>query len=86
MKHDIGKLEERIRGIDKKMKRTESLYEILNPIIHRPGWTTLAEVQFMNLALDALESHADGLTKLQTQLIQAANAVEPAKTSGTAAA
>ena len=81
MKHDIGKLEERIVAVDRKVKRLESLHGVLNPIIHRPGWTTLPEFKLVNLALDSMESHADSLFSLQRQLVEAAGQIGQSETA-----
>jgi hypothetical protein len=75
MAHDIAKLEQRIAAVDQKIKRLESLDGLLNPIIHRPGWTTIAEFNLVILALDALDRHADSLSALQSQLVSAAKQV-----------
>jgi hypothetical protein len=75
MEHDIAKLEKRIRAFDEKKHHLESLDSLLGAIIHRPGWTSIAESALVNLALDTLESHADSIAQIQKQLVQAAGQV-----------
>jgi hypothetical protein len=80
MAHDIKKLEPRIVAVDRKLMGLESIHGLLGPIIHRPGWTTVAEYSLVNVALDAMERHADSLSALLTQLVSAANQVDPGPT------
>src|SRR5471032_1222613 len=47
----------------------------LIPVIHRPGWTTLAEVTLVNGLVDALISHTEVITDLHSALIRGAQAV-----------
>jgi hypothetical protein len=75
MNHDIAKLEKRIRAFDEKKRHLESLDALLGAIIHRPGWTTVAESSLVNLALDTLESHADSIAHIQKHLVHAAGEV-----------
>ena len=75
MEHDIAKLEKRIRAFDEKKRNLESLDSLLGSIIHRPGWTSIAESSLVNLVLDTLESHADSIANIQKQLVQAAGQV-----------
>lgn len=77
MKHDIGKLEERITALDHKKRQLDSLHAALTPIIHRPGWTTLAELSLVHLALDAMEQHVDSIASIHNQLVIAAQQVDP---------
>jgi hypothetical protein len=79
MGHDIAKLEQRMIAVDQKVKRLESIHSVLGPIVHRPGWTTIAEYNLVNLALDALERHVDSLSTLQSQLLSAADQVAPVR-------
>jgi hypothetical protein len=76
MAHDIGKLEERIRAFDLKISQLESLHARLGPIVHGPGWTSLAEFALVNLAMDALESHANSISHTQTELVRCAQLIE----------
>ena len=76
MTHDIGKLDERIRTFDLKMSQLGSLHGRLGPIIHGPGWTSIAEFALVNLAIDALESHASSLSRTQTELVRCAQLIE----------
>ena len=75
MAHDTAELEQRMVTVDQKIKRLESVQGLLGPIIHRPGWTTIAEYNLVILALDALERHVDSLSALQSQLVSAAQQI-----------
>jgi hypothetical protein len=75
MEHDIAKLEARLRAVDKKREALASLHSQLVPIIHRPGWTTIAEYNLVSLAVDAVELHLDGIANLQGKLLSAAESV-----------
>lgn len=75
MEHDIAKLERRIRAHDERIQSFESLSGLLNPIIHRGGWTTIAEWAFMNLGLEVMERQLEVLANLRAQLVEAAQSV-----------
>ena len=47
----------------------------LVPIIHRPGWTTLAEVTLVSGMVEAMNKHVDVLTGLHAALVRGAQAV-----------
>ena len=44
-------------------------------IIHKPGWTTLPEVLFMNIIVDAAQRAADDARRLRGALLEGARAV-----------
>jgi hypothetical protein len=75
MKHDIGKLEERLRSVDKKVKALE-IYSPFGPIIHRPGWTTIAEYSLFMLAVDAMEQHVSSINSILEGLLRAAQQID----------
>ena len=52
----------------------ESFNQLLN-IIHRPGWTTIAEGQFFEAALDSITAHSQLLTNAHQQLLAASDSV-----------
>jgi hypothetical protein len=80
MKHDIGKLEERLRGVDQKLEALE-IYSPFGPIIHRPGWTTIAEYSLFTVAVDALEQHVSSIYSIRDGLLRAAQQVDPGPVS-----
>jgi hypothetical protein len=80
MDHDIAKLENRLHEVDKKRDALASLHAQLVPIIHRPGWTTIAEYNLVLLAVDAVELHLDSIANLHGKLLSAAESVDPGPT------
>lgn len=75
MEHDIAKLERRLRTHDERLQSFESLWGLLNPIIHQPWFTSVAEWNFLNVGLEAMEQQLEVLANLRTQLVQAAQSV-----------
>lgn len=75
MEHDVSKLEKRIRAHHDKLRNMESLPDQLIGIIHGPGWTSIAEWAFVMLAMDALEQHVESISRIQRQLVEAAQSV-----------
>ncbi len=76
MEHDIAKLEQRLRQIDRKREAIQSLHTSLNPIIHRPGWTTLPEFELVMLTLENLEHQLSGVERTQTTLVNIAQHID----------
>lgn len=76
MEHDIAKLEQRLRHIDRKREAIQSIHTVLGPIIHRPGWTTIAEFELVMLTLDNLEHQLSGVERTQTALVNIAQHVD----------
>lgn len=75
--HDLVRLEERIkelRGHMSRMSITEDLDELLN-IIHRPGWTTPAEMLLVAGLVDAMHEHAQAFATLRQTLVNGSRAV-----------
>jgi hypothetical protein len=65
MEHDIDKLASLIRGLQHAIAKlaTDNHTEELMRIIHKPGWTTLAEFGLMLAGLEAAQSHAETLAR-----------------------
>ncbi len=55
-------------------EKTAGVADLLT-IIHKPGWTTQPELQFVNAILDSMTAQAKGLVGLQQNLMTAAAAV-----------
>jgi hypothetical protein len=53
----------------------DDFYNNLINIIHRPGWTTPAEVLFFESVVDSIVAQTQHLAQLQQQLMAAAEAV-----------
>lgn len=50
-------------------------FEELISIIHRPGWTTLAEFAFFTGIVDSMTAHAKALTGLKQVLLEGSREV-----------
>ncbi len=76
MEHDIAKLEHRLRHIDRKKETLESVHSLLNPYIHKPGWTTTAEYELVMLALDNIEFQLSSVERIQRALVSVAQQID----------
>jgi hypothetical protein len=78
MEHDIDKLVTGIRGLQQAIAKlaTDNHTEELMRIIHRPGWTTVAEFKLVSGMLDSAQDHAEALSRHLRNLIQGARQVE----------
>lgn len=75
-KDQLSHLEQRIRHLITVTKSvTNDDHEELLTIIHKPGWTTLAEVALVTNAVDHLIRHTETLTEARKGLIEGARAV-----------
>ena len=74
---DVTELEERIRATGECLAqlKTENFTEEFLQIIHRPGWTSVAESLFVRHMLNAVDQHAKALNQLQQGLLEASRAV-----------
>jgi hypothetical protein len=74
---DVTELEERIKATGESLAqlKTETFTEELLKIIHRPGWTSVAESLFARHMLSSVEQHAKALNQLQQGLLEASRAV-----------
>jgi hypothetical protein len=53
----------------------DDFYDQMIVIIHRAGWTTIAEGIFFEAALDAIVAHTKQLAQAHQQILSAADAV-----------
>ena len=81
MEHDIAKLEHRLRHIDRKRETIESISSLMDPFIHKPGWTTVAEFDLVMLTLDTLEYQLSSIERTQRSLVSAAHRIGDGQTS-----
>jgi len=78
--HDgkIKALEGHLKQLSDKLAsfngHSQQLSELI-PVIHRPGWTTLAEVTLVNGLVEAMIKHTDVIAELHSTLIRGAQAV-----------
>ncbi|HLG65578.1 MAG TPA: hypothetical protein VKY19_26900 [Ktedonosporobacter sp.] len=76
--HNIAHLEARmkeLRTLLATMGDTTDFDELI-VIIHRPGWTTIAEHLLVDGLVDAIQEHAKALTHLRQTLLHGSRAVE----------
>jgi len=73
----IQHFERKIREMKKAFAALpgDDFHEQLIIVIHRPGWTTIAEGQFFEAAVDSIRAQAQLLAQMQQQLMAAANSV-----------
>ncbi len=75
MQHDLKRLEEKADRLDASIVIIVGLGGKIPPIIHRPGWTTIAEFALVENTLDALQSQVDAVYDQYRKLIAAAELV-----------
>lgn len=77
MKHDIAGLEKKLRTIQKGMADLgkQNLTDDFIQIIHRPGWTTVAEFMLVSAMADSLQKQLEAAGAHCKQLMEAANRV-----------
>ena len=77
MTHDIGDLERKIRALDAVISKLQDAKhsERLLQIIHKPGWTTPRENEFVHAYTDSLHTHVVTLHKEFDALITIAEKV-----------
>jgi hypothetical protein len=73
LKHLDSGIEEVRRGW-RKLADDDDLAELLK-VIHRPGWTTPAEVAFVTGIVDSLREHTNTMLGLKRTLIDGSRAV-----------
>ena len=74
---DIADLEKSIRDLNALLGRVGQSRELeeLIRIIHRPGWTTPAELRFAQALVSITSNHATALAAAKTELLQASRQV-----------
>ena len=82
-KHELVQLEARIQSLKTShtaLSNSLSLDELI--IIHRPGWTTPAELAFVNAGLDSIDAQMKQLSALTQGLINSARLVGAGRAAG----
>ena len=77
-KHDLSQLESKLKEFQdacSTLSDDSDIVELLK-IIHRPGWTTLAEVSFVNGAADSLVRQVRNVVAQRQALLSASRQVE----------
>jgi hypothetical protein len=75
MAHDINRLKDRIDRIDQTISDLGELKGQLSGIIHKPGWTTVAEFALVEAGLTSIHTHVEATANHYKQLIEAAQRV-----------
>jgi hypothetical protein len=77
MTTDVADLEVKIRRMDENVSKLHSArhaQELLR-VIHKPGWTTVAEAALVNAMVDSLLMHMDNVHRAHDTLLSAARQV-----------
>lgn len=72
MMHDIDALKRKIDSLDRSLLSLESLVGVLGGIIHKPGWTTVAEFALVDASIDAMQRHVEAVADHYKRLVTAA--------------
>jgi len=83
-KHELTQLEGEIQALKTShaaLASGDSLDELLK-IIHRPGWTTLAELAFVRTGLESIRAQTAQLNALTKGLVGAAKQVGIGRAAG----
>jgi hypothetical protein len=75
MPHDINRLKEKTDRLDRSVSSLGGFAGALSGIIHKPGWTSVAEFALVEASLDALYRHVETAADHYRQLIAAADKV-----------
>jgi hypothetical protein len=71
----LGKHIEALSGTLARLGETEDLKGLI-PIIKRPGWTTIAEIEFALGIAESLHAQVNAVAELKSVLVSAAEKVE----------
>jgi len=83
-KHELNQLETDIRALQAThaaLASSDALNELFN-IIHRPGWTSVAELAFVRNGVDSIHSQVKQLTAFTQGLVTAAKQVGIGRAAG----
>ena len=83
-KHELTQLEGEIQALKTShaaLASGNSLDELLK-IIHRPGWTSVAELAFVRTGLESIRSQTTQLNALTNGLLAAAKLVGAGRAAG----
>jgi hypothetical protein len=78
--HDISRLERQIKTLNSRLKKLaadDELPELLRHI-HQPGWTTPAELEFVNSILVSLQAQVESVAALKTNLLEGSRQISAA--------
>ena len=74
---NIQQIEQKLSAVKTNLKSVaqDDVYDQLLVIVHRPGWTTLAESVFFETVVDSIDAHVRSISKLQKDLLKASELV-----------
>ena len=77
MKHDIPKLEKKLRALNSSWKELYDDKDFLElfKIIHFPGYTTPAEFRLVNGVADSMQAVTQVLVNLKKELVTSSHAI-----------
>lgn len=75
MTHDINRLQDKIDHLDHSLSSLASQSGLLDRIIHKPGWTTIAEFALVEASLDAVQRQVETVSDHYKRLVEAAGLV-----------
>jgi hypothetical protein len=75
MEHDIKRLEQKISRLNESISQLAQLPPGFGVVIHKPGWTSIAEFALVEAGLDSIQTQVEAASKHLNQLIDAAGRV-----------
>jgi prefoldin subunit 5 len=75
MAHDIQRLKQKIDRLHQRISTLAQHETALGGIIHKPGWTTVAEFAFVEASIDSLHRQIDTVSQHYQELVSAASQV-----------
>jgi hypothetical protein len=87
MGHDLSKLERQLETFNKCVTELSGigLTKEMLLIIHRPGWTTPAELSLVSNSVESLTQSIEGSIRQSKQLLEAAQQIKSTEKVTTAA-
>ncbi len=75
MEHDIKRLDEKIEKLNESISNLATLPPGFGVIIHKPGWTTIAEFALVEASLDSGQAQVEAATAHLRRVLDAAGRV-----------
>jgi hypothetical protein len=77
MENHAKHFEPKVKNLQSKFKTLaqDDLPGILLGFTHRPGWTTLIDIQFVDAMLDSITHHLEGVEKAHKALVHIADQI-----------
>jgi hypothetical protein len=79
MKHDIEMFDKKIERLNESISEFAKLPPGFGQIVHKPGFTSVAEWVFLNGGIDNLQSQIEMATEFCKRLLEGAEKVEARK-------